>query len=184
VKLSKKAIILFLLLLIAIFFMQYDFFKSNSYKLPSKSITYFDANIFKMYNKEYNTSIDTNPYWGFAKDSSMFKENNETNQTDSTSMLTKVDKKKDTNVLCITSSCYRLLGIYYNENNASITLYNKDFKNKIKAYTINDTIKESIIISDIKSTEVLFKDINSTREWHFEIFDVNTTKYKPKEIQK
>jgi len=177
---SKKVIMLFLLLLIAVFFMQYDFFKSNSYKLPPKSIKYFDANIFKMYTKEYNTSIDTNPYWGFSKDKSI---SNDINETNTTTILTKVEKKKGSNVLCITSSCYRLLGIYYNDKNASITLYNKDLKNKIKAYTIHDIVQENIIINDITSREVVLKDINSTREWHFEIFDVNTTKYKPKEIQ-
>ena len=167
-------------MLIAVFFMQYNFFTTNSYKLPPKSIDYFDKNIFDSYTKEYNTSIDTNPYWGFSKDMSMFTEDNETNTT---SILTEVSKKEGSNVLCITSSCYRLLGIYYNDDNVSITLYNKEFKNKIRAYTINSKIKENIIIDNITSTEVFFKDTNSSRAWHFEIFDVNSTKYKPKEIE-
>ena len=119
-KLSKKVIILFLLLLITIFFMQYDFFKSNSYKLPSKSITYFDANIFKMYAREYNTSIDTNPYWGFSKDIGMFSDLNETNTS---SPQIEVTQKGGTNSLCIKSSCYRLLGIYQQNDEKIITLY-------------------------------------------------------------
>lgn len=179
-KISRRTIIVFLLLCIAVFFMQYDFFKSNTFRLPPKSIHFFDKNIFDTYKEEYNTSIDTNPFWGFAQDMSKFKEKNETKTT---ILDINVTQKEGTNVLCIVNSCYRLIGIYYNNTNARITIFNKTFKTKIRDYRLHDILQDGIAVSKITSTKVFFEDVNSTRKWHFELFDVNSTKYKPKEIQ-
>lgn len=177
---SKQNISLLAILLLIVFYAEYEFFDSKDYKLPSKIVEEFDANIFKMYSQEYNASVDANPFWGFAKEIVVSDDVNETNTS---TYQTEVTQEEGKNVLCISASCFRLLGIYHKGANLSITLYNKDLKEKIKAYSASDTLQDGIVVDTIHMHEVILKDVNSSREWHFKIFDVNQTKYKPKENQ-
>jgi len=178
---KKQNLIIFLLLLITVFFLKYEFKDEGNYKLPIKNIFYIDEEVFNMYNKHYDIEKKRNIYWGFSKKISIDEVVNE-KSFDADEII--VSQKEGDNVLCIESSCFRLIGIHHNAKVSSVTLYNKDFKEKVKVFTANSMLKNSIIVGKIESHKILFKDLNSSREWQFEIFDVNDTKYKPKEIDK
>jgi hypothetical protein len=168
------------MLVFTVFYSEYEFFDSKDYNLPSKAIEEFNENIFKMYSKEYNTSVDTNPFWGFAKQIIV---SDSINEASNPTCQTEITQKAGTNILCIASSCYRLLGIHYKNSKVSITLYNKDMKERIKIYNELDFLQDGVVVDKISSYAVDLKDINSGRKWYFKIFDVNQTKYKPKEIE-
>lgn len=180
-KINKKSILIFSILALLVTYMQCTSNRPTDYTLPNKSVLYLDETIFELYDKKFDTTKDLNRYWGFAKEKTLLEEK-DFNSTKA--KITQVTKDKDKNVLCIKSSCYRLLGIHNNKEKTFVTLYNKDLKEKVKDYTRGETLELDILIADISSNSVIIKDLNSSRTWKFKIFDVNQTKYIPKEIEK
>lgn len=179
--LNKRHVSIFFFFLLLVFFMQYKSSKFTEYKLPSKTVLSLDTKVFNMFSKRYETDKDFNPYWRFSKEKVdlLTKEKNTT-----TAELLNVTKKKGENRLCIASSCYRLLGVYLTNSSAIVTLYNKGLKKRVKEYSLHDTLESNITIDSITSHSVLFKELNSSRSWKFKLFDVNQTKYKPKDVIK
>lgn len=178
--LNRRNILTFSLFLLLVFFMEYKSAKFDKFELPSKTVLSLDDKIFDMFKQKYKTNRDFNRYWGFSEEKAKMdiKENN------TTTRLLKVTKKEGENRLCIASSCYRLLGIHYINSNAIVTLYNKKFKKRVKDYSLHETLEANITIDAISSHSVLFKELNSSRSWKFKLFDVNQTKYKPKDVIK
>lgn len=158
---------------------EYEFLNDKEYNLPPRDILVLDKSIFDLFYKKYDTTKDTNVYWGYAKAKKIQKKAKEKKAKEKI----KVVYKKDENLLCISSSCYRFLGLYYSKNTAHITFYNKDTKEKVKSYIKKEILQDDIFIAAIGTNNVLLKEKNSSREWKFEIFDINTTKYKPKESE-
>ncbi len=175
--LNKKYIFLFSFLVLTVIFVQYETSNTKEFKLASKSLQTLDEKAFEQLMKKYETNREFNKYWGFSKEKIKIVENVEENLT---SKSLEVTKKDGQNLLCITSSCYRLLGIYHKKDSSIVTLYNKNLKEKIKDYQQNDILESGIKIETILTNRVIFKEINSTRSWEFKIFDVNQTKYEPK----
>ena len=83
--------------------------------------------------------------------------------------------------LCIEKKCFRLLGIFLDKQYAS-SFYVKDAKTKVQTFHVGEKINSSIKITNIDKNSVVFKDINSSREWRIKMFDINSSKYKPKEF--
>ena len=182
---NKKNTLLFALIAIVIIFIKYEPSKLDNYKLDSKAILYLDEVVFEMYHKKYDTNKDLNRYWGYSKELSA-----EEIAMREKALNEKIDKKKTKityengkNVLCIIDSCYRLVGIHYNYRTPIVTLYNKDLKEKIKNYKKKDIIDKKVIVNNISSHEVEFINLETDEKYYFEQFDVNQTKYKPKEVQ-
>ena len=175
---NKMIILVSILAAIAILINQYNISDISTYTKPQKEILDLDKTIFEMYQKQYNIVNSQNTYWGIKEDIEILPDIKDLNIT---TKLTLVTKNK--NVICIEQSCYRLLGIYQDKGVFSVSLYNKDLKYKIKTYIKKEQLELDVIVSDIKQNKVEFLDINSTRRWNFKIFDVNQTKYKPKDIK-
>jgi len=85
--------------------------------------------------------------------------------------------------LCIEKECFKLLGIFSKKNHYYASFYNKEDKQKVRTYRVGNIVKSLIRIKSIKTNSVLFKDINSTREWSIKLFDINSSKYKPKDFE-
>ncbi len=177
-QLNKKTLTISIVLILAVFFMEYDTTDTDTNKRPPKTVQALSDNIFEMFHKIYDTNNTSSIYWGFKKTKTKQEEQNTTKSNQKTFNVT---KKKNENLLCIEESCYRLLGIYSKSENSYITLYNKKLKNKINSYKEKETLEKSIIVATINTHDVLFADTNTSRQWKFEIFDVNATAYKPKE---
>jgi len=181
-KLSNKVMLFYLIITLIIVYVEFNSSILKEYKLPSKSVLTLNKKIFGIYQKESSTVGNLNEIWGVSREI-IVVDTNESNLSKA-SKITEVIKEKKKNVLCIKKSCYRLLGVHYNKKRAFVTLYNKNLKEKVKDYKIKDNLESNIFVKNITLNHVDFKEINSTREWSFETFDVNQTKYLPKEIDK
>lgn len=179
-KLTNKNLGIFAFIALLIIYAEYSTSKFESYTLPSKSILHLNENLFNSYTKQYKIDKDLNRYWGFKKE--VLEEDKSEDNNSKT--IIQITKKKNQNVLCIDSSCYRLLCIHYNTKEALVTLYNKNLKERVKDYKIKESLEHDIVVKSIRSHSVEFIDLNTSRSWKFKIFDVNQTKYIPKEIEK
>lgn len=181
---NKKRVFLFAFIALVIIFFEYSSSSPKAYKLPSSNILHLNKNVFNSYSRTYLINKDLNKYWGFLEEKKL-KKNLDKNKTllDKKTEV-KVMQEKDTNVLCVQESCYRLLGIHHEKNRYFATMYNKDFDEKVQDYQTHENLGYGIVIKKIRLHSVEFLDENSTRRWGFKIFDVNKTKYKPKELEK
>lgn len=173
----NKKYLSYLVVITVIFFSSYQFKVPNQYKSNKKIVEKFDDTSFNSYLKVVDSNETYSKFWGITP--KIVK----TEELNTSIKLVEVSQKDSQNVLCISKSCYRLLGINYSLGKFSIILFNKDKKVKVKSYLIQDTLESSIYVDSINSNSATFKDLNSSREWQFKIFDVNQTKYKPKEIE-
>jgi len=102
----------------------------------------------------------------------------------------KVDKIEGSSVevtlkdktICIAKKCFKFLGIFLDKSYAS-SFYIKDNKNKVQTFIDGEILNSTIKIKKIEKNSIVFNDINSTREWSIKLFDINSSKYKPKEFR-
>lgn len=173
---TDKKYIIYALLVLIVFLAAYEFRDVKEYTTKEKIIKKFDEDSFNIYLKTDELNTTYARYWGFAP---IIVDKNESN---STKVLLEIVKKENENVLCISASCFRLIGIYHDVNHSYITLFNPKLKEKVKSYRAKEILENSVLIDHIYNDSVALKDLNSTRNWEFKIFDVNDSKYKPKEI--
>ncbi|HIP13645.1 MAG TPA: hypothetical protein EYG73_13135 [Arcobacter sp.] len=172
-------ILLYVTLLIAVVYFEYK----NSNKITS------DSSVHK-YKIEQNKRLDTyvleyikslsltsvsDKQWGIVFNKVKKEENNETKR------LTVIVKDK---TLCIEEKCFRLIGLVFDDKKKyQVSLFNKNLKNKIKLFRVNETVVSTVCIKKITQRMVSFVDKNSSRTWKIKLFDINTSKYKPKDIK-
>lgn len=158
----------------------FDIFTSKEKDADKRVATapQIDKNNFSGWLKEYDENISKAQQWGFAP-----KVKTKPTVEEKKEKITLVTYTKDQNLICIEKSCYRLLAIKNIESEFEAVFYNKDIKNKIAQFKRGDRVEKSIYIDEISSSNVLLEDNETQREWKFTMFDVNTTKYKPKELE-
>jgi hypothetical protein len=130
--------------------------------------------------KEYKTSFDTKRTFGYIwglKDVVQDEQNK--NIKDKNDTIEVVQKEQE---LCIEKNCYRFLGVYFKKQKAYVSFYSKNFKKGIADFTVNEMLQKPFFIKAIKHNKLSIADANNSREWQFTLFDVNVTKYKPKDI--
>lgn len=157
----------------------YNFYGSSKRIIVGKTIKSLNTHTIKMYQERFDTNQTFGYLWGI-KD---LKKKIDTNKTiilkDINTTILPVTKEKSK--ICIANNCYRFLGFYYRAGVPYISFYSKKFKKRLKEFSLHQTLFKSIYIKEIKQNKLFLADKNSTREWKFELFDVNATKYKPKE---
>ena len=171
-------VLLYLLLLLLIVFFEY---KKSENKLLNGSVYDYKIEenraleeLFLSYTDNLNIDFDLDGQWGIAKREKEVKESERTEQ-----VHVRVKEK----TLCIEQECFRLLGLFQKEQHHYASFYNKNSKEKVKEFLVGEIINRSIKIKTIMKKSVIFEDINSTREWHMRLFDVNSSKYKPKDFE-
>lgn len=127
------------------------------------------------------TAIDDTQWGIFPKKVKKVKKEENLSKENNTIQPVKVTLKEKT--LCIEKACFRLLGLFQKEQQEYASFYNENSKEKVKAFLVGDIIDSSIQIQSIMKKSIVFSDINSTREWHINLFDVNSSKYKPKDFK-
>lgn len=179
---SKIWILLYVLLLLLLFFFE---FQTKTY-VSQKSTRYAyeieqNSNLEKLvqvYTQPLEGNEVTNQQWGISfkkvKKTPKVVEANKTK-------LTEVTLKEKT--LCIEKECFKLLGIFYQDQAYYASFYNKNLKEKIQVFWVGEILSSGIKIKNIFKKNVFFEDINSTREWKMRLFDINSSKYKPKEFE-
>lgn len=146
---------------------------ASNFSDVKKELREYDKRLLETYERTYDSNNTQNKFWDI-KTASQSKPVEEKKQLN-------IKKLKNSNTICINESCYRLLGIYKKQNDDIATFYNKDLKNKIVDIKKHELLNEIVEIWDITSNRIDFKELNSARQWDMKIFDVNGSKYKPKE---
>ncbi len=175
---NKKQLLIYISVLIIIIVNQYSLSKDIEYSKMDKEILDLNTTIITMHQIQYETDDNLDIYWNFSSK----KKEPVVKPIEKINNIISIEKIKNKNILCIEKSCYRLIGIYQQRNTLIISLYNSKLKIKLKTFNINDKLESTVLISNIQSNTIEFSDLNSTRKWYFKTFDVNQTKYKPKEI--
>lgn len=175
--LDKTGLTLFTILALLIAYIEYEPVKFNNTELPTKTVLDIDIKTFEMFNKKHDINKNLNRYWGLAEEVAIKETIIDDNNT------IQITQPNGKNVLCINKSCYRLLGIHHNETISIVTMYNQDLKEKVKNYTTKEILESKIFIDKITHDTVEFVDLTTSQRWNFKIFDVNQTRYKPKEIK-
>ena len=143
--------------------------------LPTSS----DTDILKQYIQIYDENKSYNSLWNI-KEEIVKKEIEDINETTKETKVT-LDKKEKK--ICIEDECFRLLGFKSVDKNSSISLYNPKSKKRICSYAKGDEIMDGIYVEGLSGSKVIYGDYNSSRKWQLKLFDVNKTKYKPKDIE-
>ncbi len=175
---NKKYLLLYAVIVTLIIIKEYGFFSAKSRVTLSKPVLTLQMSLLQSYLQTYDDNRSLNYFWGFTKEKKVIiTDVNKTKEE----LKTGVRIKQEKNKLCIDAICYSLIGIHYSKNSSFVTLYNKEATKKIKDYTTSDTLEANITIAEIKNNSVIFQSQNKTKSWKFKLFDVNTTKYKPKD---
>ena len=148
----------------------------NHYKIEENKVL---DSVIGEYTKPLSLTSVTDKQWGIVpkKVKKVKKEENLTKEVPE--VLVTLTKK----TLCIEKECFKLLGIFARGKQHYASFYNKNSKKTVQEFLVGETIHSSIKIKTIMKKSIVFSDINSTREWKINLFDVNSSKYKPKEFK-
>ena len=176
---NKIVYLLYAFVSLVVVFLAYNFYGQETRAITEKTIKPFKSHIIKTYQEKFTTNQTFGYLWGIKE----AKRKNDVNETvclkdTDTSMLSVTQEKGK---LCIAKKCYRFLGFYHKAEVSYISFYSKNFKKGLKEFTLNETLDATLYIKEIKHNRLFIADANSSREWQFQLFDVNATKYKPKE---
>jgi len=173
----NKQILLYIIVIVLSYLFFYKFFDKTSYDVSSRDILKLDASLWQEKLQVYTLSKWYDYIWfkqGF-KETIVKQLKNDTKTK-------KYIYTKDTNVICVNTECFRFLAIVKKGNTEYATFYAESFpKNHIKLFKINSLLYSKLFIKDIKDDMVILSEFNTTQEWKFFFFDVNLTKYKPKD---
>ena len=177
---NKLAYTLYAIALLTVILSAYKFYGSSQRDITKKSIEHLDMTTIKMYQKQFDTNRTFGYLWGI-KDIKKAKDVNKSKSLHSDSNAT-LHVTQENNQICIAENCYRFLGIYYKKDTPFISFYSKVFKKRLKDFKLYDTLDKSIYIQEIKHNQLFLADKNTSKIWKFQLFDVNATQYKPKDI--
>jgi len=171
---NKFSLFLYIIIIIIGFFVNYNFYQSNNIITDQKIIRTLDPTVFQMYKKQFDLNKSFGYIWNI-KDSISKKETEQ-------NTFQKIEVKQKNHQICIRKKCYKFIAIYSKGKQYFITFYSKNFKKGIKNFTESDEITDSIFVSKISKNKISLAEKNSARKWEFTLFDVNITKYRPKDI--
>ena len=160
-------------------FLAYNFYGQTKRTIADKAIKLLDNHTIKMYQEHFDTNQTFGYLWGLQEAKKM-SDGNETVSVKDTNRTT-LSVMQENNKICIADNCYRFLGIYYKAGVPYISFYSTNFKKGLRDFTPEETLDKTLYIKAIKHNKLFIADKNSSREWQFQLFDVNATKYKPKE---
>lgn len=175
--------LLYVALLLFIVFVEYRQSDINLVSTTSHKYKIEENKALESLVSEYIMPVDfdglTNKQWGIVL--KKVKEKVVIKPDDNKTKPVEVTLKEKT--LCIEKECLKLLGIFRGTQGYRVSFYGAKAKEKIKEFSKGEVVKEAIKIKEITHNEVLFSEINSTREWYMKLFDVNSSQYKPKEFE-
>jgi len=174
---NKIYILFYLFLLGVIIVFSYNFYDTKELFFNKKVILSLNDEAFLQYKEKFDLNKSFSYIWGFKR----VQTANKKQKVDINSKLLEVTQKG--NLLCVhKDDCFRFLGIFKKHKKLYTSFYNKNFRHGIDDFTISDTIGYDLSIKKIFSNRVIIQEKNTSRVWEFQLFDVNTTKYKPKDI--
>lgn len=176
---NKIAYLLYVFVCFMVVLLTYNFYAQTKRTITDKTIKPLSSHTIKMYQEQFDTNQTFGYLWGIQEPKQKIDIKKTVSVKDTNTTILAVTQEKDK--ICIAENCYRFLGIYYKANVPYISFYSKKFKKGLQDFSLHQTLDKTLYIKDIKHNRLFLADKNSTREWRFHLFDVNATKYKPKE---
>ncbi len=181
---NRTWVLLYVLVLVLIVFFEY---KKDDTTLTQNANMHYKLeknqeldSFLLSYVKIVENNITLNKLWKIVPKKVKVKPKVEDNKTKEIQLIEVTLKNK---TLCIEKECFRLLGIFQKSKHKYASFYNEKSKERVKEYLVGESLYASIKIKSIVKKRVVFSDTNSTREWNINLFDVNSSKYKPKEFK-
>lgn len=176
---NKSVYLLYGLACLLVILLAYNRYENNKIIIVHKNIKTLNTDIIKMYQEQFDINKSLGYLWGIKDKNKKNDSNTTKNKKNKNNTQLVVIKSK--NKICIDKNCYTLLGFYYKKGVAYISFYSKTFKKGLQDFKIYQPLYKTIYIKKIKQNKLILADKNSTRRWQFQLFDVNATKYKPKD---
>jgi len=172
------------ILLLVMFFISYREYlldDGHTYQKPPSIFNELNTSVFKTFLKQPKTDRSVAHLWGLqGRSKDIKKDLLDENQTQEQIKSKGPEITQTQNALCIEKSCYRLLG-FYKKNRDYVSFFNKDIEPHIQTITKGDNLNNFVELESINKNTITLGEINTTRKWKFSLFDVNTTKYIPKQ---
>jgi hypothetical protein len=86
-------------------------------------------------------------------------------------------------VICLHKTCWEFMGIVKIQNKIRVTLLSKEREHKLETFKVGDNLLEGLKIRDIIGDEMLLFDEKKNEVFSLKLFDVDISKYYPKELQ-
>ncbi len=176
---NKLVYFLYAFVVVIVVLLAYNFYGQSKRAIADKAIKPLNSRLIKMYQEKF----DTNKNFGYLWNIQEVKKQSDVNETvhSKEANTTMFSVMQENHTICIAKKCYRFLGIYYKAGVPYISFYSQNFKKGLQDFTLQETLDKTLYIKAIKHNRLFIADKNSSREWQFQLFDVNATKYKPKE---
>jgi hypothetical protein len=179
---NNKILFLYFIILLLIVFFEYKnqntFLEENYiHNYEIKDNKELDKVIFS-YIKKLDDNFTINILWKIK--SSLVKKIKKKKKI--VDKVKSIEVKLKNKTLCIESQCFKLLGIFLDKKYYA-SFYIQGIKNRLKTFKEGDEMNLSIKIQTIDANRIIFKDEKSRREWKIQLFDINSSKYKPKEFE-
>ena len=177
---TKMFTFFYLFLVIITLFLAYDYYPSIKHTGQTKAVLTPRLDLFENYKEKFDTNKSLAYIWGLEEEEIQ----QQTRQLDKDNNVTKESLviKQNGSSLCVGVDCFRFLGVFTKQNHSYVALYNKNYKHGINNFTIGDIIGYTLFVKNIAHNNVIIKDKNLSKEWKFQLFDVNATQYRPKDI--
>jgi len=146
----------------------------------SKYIKELNTTLFLQNQKTFPMLKDFSYIWGIKMPKKTIEKKKKANDKKKKKKTLKITKKK--NQICVDKNCYRFLGLYYKKDKLYITFYSKKFKKRIKDFSLGEELVKPLYLKEFKENRLYIKDKQNNKTWYFDFFNVNTKKYKPKDI--
>lgn len=175
-----------LMLLITILYISWNYY---SYESSRKSRQAFlsDFNISvtdmqKCLSREFIETDVNYTFWDLEKSEALLNREKKMallskKKNNAKSKERELDLKK--RVICLGKECWEFLGIVEINNRAEVALLSKD--KKLQTFKVGDILLKNIRIIKIRGDELLLEEIKKRKRFSLKLFEVDSTKYLPKE---
>ena len=161
-----------------VLFAYHNFDKNKDNITTQKTIEILMKDKIKVFTETFDINDSMGYIWGIKDVQIKVEDENKSKISNPVQQIIKQGK----NNICIDKKCYRFLGFYYKKNVPYVTFYSKEFPKGIKDFTLHEKITNTLVVDKIIYNKLFLTNENNTAKWHFKLFDVNVTKYKPKDI--
>jgi hypothetical protein len=157
----------------------YRFYAPVPYTGSARAIAQPDDRIWRHYLAPLDVNGSYAYVWGMKTPEK--REENATRSPEESNATKRSEVVLEGHTVCIEGVCFRLLGVYYENASPFAMFYSDIFERGLRAMTRGECLHDAVCIGRITPNRVTMEERNGSRSWAFELFDVNATKYKPKD---
>lgn len=174
-----KHFLLYVIIVILSIFSEYKYSSNLKYESQQKKIYKFqNEKVLSNYSYYFDQNITYGIFWDMENEELLLK-NGQDSSKQQKKFKIKFDSTKDS--ICINTSCNKLLAVKFIEKEPYVIFYNETLNKKIFSLKKGDLLDDYLRVEDILNTKVVIKEPETDNSWTIKLFDVNQTKYLPKD---